>query len=113
MFTTVTPGAHEFSMARRAATPPNEAPYPTLVGTATSGTPVRPPTTDHEGLLDLDAGTVAHGEQPVQAGHAHVVDPVDRGAVHAHRQRGLGRDGGVGGAGADDRDGAARFRERS
>ena len=33
-------------MPRRAATPPNEAPYPTLVGTATSGTPVRPPTTD-------------------------------------------------------------------
>ena len=27
-----------------AATPPNEAPYPTLVGTATSGTPVSPPT---------------------------------------------------------------------
>ena len=46
MLTTVTPGAHELSIASRAATPPNEAPYPTLVGTATSGTPVRPPTTD-------------------------------------------------------------------
>ena len=31
-------------MVSSAATPPNEAPYPTLVGTATSGTPVSPPT---------------------------------------------------------------------
>ena len=59
-----------------------------------------------------DGEPVADREQPVQAGHAHVVDPVDRGAVHAHGQRGLGRDGGVGGAGADDRDRAARLRER-
>ena len=34
MFTTVTPAAQEFSIARSAASPPNEAPYPTLVGTA-------------------------------------------------------------------------------
>src|SRR6478609_42637 len=45
MLTTVTPGAQELSMASSAATPPKEAPYPTLVGTATRGTPVRPPTT--------------------------------------------------------------------
>ncbi len=45
MFTTVTPGAHEFSMPSSAATPPKEAPYPTDVGTATSGTPTSPPTT--------------------------------------------------------------------
>src|SRR6476646_1714865 len=46
MLTTVTPGAQELSMASSAATPPRDAPYPTLVGTATSGTPVSPPTTD-------------------------------------------------------------------
>ncbi len=33
-------------MPSSAARPPNDAPYPTLVGTATSGTPVSPPTTD-------------------------------------------------------------------
>ena len=46
MLTTVTPGAQELSIASSAASPPNEAPYPTLVGTATIGTPVSPPTTD-------------------------------------------------------------------
>src|SRR6478672_6337018 len=46
MLTTVTPGAQELSMASSAATPPRDAPYPTLVGTATSGTPFSPPTTD-------------------------------------------------------------------
>ena len=32
-------------MPSRAATPPNEAPYPTLVGTAITGTGTSPPTT--------------------------------------------------------------------
>jgi len=45
MLTTVTPEAQEFSMASSAASPPNEAPYPTLVGTAMTGTFTRPPTT--------------------------------------------------------------------
>src|SRR5207249_179808 len=45
MFTTVTPAAHELSMPSRAAIPPNEAPYPTLVGTAITGTGTSPPTT--------------------------------------------------------------------
>src|SRR2546425_6172499 len=45
MFTTVTPAAHELSMARRAAKPPNDDPYPTLVGTAITGRSVTPPTT--------------------------------------------------------------------
>ena len=31
MFTTDTPGAHEFSIPSSAASPPNEAPYPTDV----------------------------------------------------------------------------------
>src|SRR5437879_7259290 len=36
MLTTVTPEAQEFSIASSAASPPNDAPYPTLVGTARS-----------------------------------------------------------------------------
>src|SRR2546425_526962 len=42
MFTTDTPGAHEFSIASSAATPPKEAPYPTLVGTAITGRSTSP-----------------------------------------------------------------------
>src|ERR1041384_5568453 len=45
MLTTVTPDAQEFSVARSAASPPNEAPYPTRVGTAMTGTFTSPPTT--------------------------------------------------------------------
>src|SRR3989442_14537785 len=45
MLTTVTPDAQEFSIASKAARPPNEAPYPTLVGTAITGTFTKPPTT--------------------------------------------------------------------
>src|SRR6266568_5095875 len=45
MLTTVTPAAQEFSMPSSAATPPNDAPYPTLVGTAITGTGTSPPTT--------------------------------------------------------------------
>src|SRR5205814_4879563 len=46
MFTTVTFAAQEFSIARRAAIPPREAPYPTLVGTAITGRATNPPTTE-------------------------------------------------------------------
>src|SRR5215217_1797869 len=46
MLTTVTPEAQLFSAASKAATPPKLAPYPTLVGTAMTGTRTRPPTTD-------------------------------------------------------------------
>ena len=46
MPTTVTPAAHELSMASSAVTPANEDPYPTLVGTAITGPEVRPPMTD-------------------------------------------------------------------
>src|SRR6267378_288215 len=45
ILTTVTPEAQELSMPSRAASPPNDAPYPTLVGTAITGTFTRPPTT--------------------------------------------------------------------
>src|SRR5437879_5488237 len=45
MLTTVTPDAHELSIPSSAAMPPNEAPYPTLVGTAITGTGTSPPTT--------------------------------------------------------------------
>ena len=45
MFTTLIPLAQELSIASRAATPPNDAPYPTLVGTAMTGQSAIPPTT--------------------------------------------------------------------
>src|SRR5665647_1814539 len=45
MFTTATPGAQALSIVRSAATPPNAAPYPTEVGTATTGADTRPATT--------------------------------------------------------------------
>src|ERR1051325_3107699 len=45
ILTTVTPDAHELSIPSKAAIPPNETPYPTLVGTAITGTDTSPPTT--------------------------------------------------------------------
>src|SRR2546429_569508 len=42
MFTTDTPAAQLLSMPRSAAIPPKLAPYPTLVGTAMTGTCTRP-----------------------------------------------------------------------
>src|SRR5206468_3394379 len=46
MFTTVTPAAQLFSIVKSGANPPNAAPYPTLVGTAITGTRTNPPTTE-------------------------------------------------------------------
>ena len=45
MPTTVTPLAHDACIASSAVTPSSAEPYPTLVGTATTGAPVRPPIT--------------------------------------------------------------------
>src|SRR5215472_16959544 len=45
IFTTLTFDAQEFSIPNSAARPPKEAPYPTLVGTAMTGTLTSPPTT--------------------------------------------------------------------
>ena len=45
MFTTATPFAQLFNMPSSAAMPPKLAPYPTLVGTAITGTLTRPATT--------------------------------------------------------------------
>ncbi len=45
MPTTVTPLAHDACIASSAVTPSSAEPYPTLVGTATTGAPVRPPMT--------------------------------------------------------------------
>ena len=121
MLTTVTPGAQELSIASSAASPPNEAPYPTLVGTATIGTPVSPPTTDGS-APSMPATTTRQSaassrswtaEQPVQPGHSDVLDELYRRAVHPDRQRGLGRDRRVTGAGRDHGDRAPRLRERT
>src|ERR1043166_2666742 len=46
MLTTVTPAAQLLSIVSSAASPPNDAPYPTLVGTAITGARTNPPTTD-------------------------------------------------------------------
>ena len=43
--TTDTPGAQLFSIVSIAAIPPSDTPYPTLVGTANTGTLTSPPTT--------------------------------------------------------------------
>src|SRR3989344_2315449 len=45
MFTTTTPGEHEFSIVSRGAIPLKDAPYPTDVGTAIIGFPINPETT--------------------------------------------------------------------
>ena len=45
IFTTLTPLAQEFSIERSAETPPKDAPYPILVGTAITGQSARPPIT--------------------------------------------------------------------
>ena len=45
IFMTPTPAAQEFSMVNSAASPLKLAPYPRLVGTATTGHSTRPPTT--------------------------------------------------------------------
>ena len=45
IFTTLTPLAQEFSMESSADTPPKDAPYPMLVGTAITGQSARPPMT--------------------------------------------------------------------
>src|SRR5438270_3478534 len=45
ILTTLTLEAQEFSMPRSAAKPLKDAPYPTLVGTAITGTRASPPTT--------------------------------------------------------------------
>ena len=45
IFTTETLGEQVFNIPSSAATPPNDAPYPTLVGTASTGAFTRPATT--------------------------------------------------------------------
>ena len=107
IFTTETPLAQLLSIPSSAASPPKLAPYPTLVGTAMTGTSTRPPTTLgqralHAGHDDDDprggeAGML--GQEPVEAGDADVVEPVDG---VAHRLGTDGRflgDGQVGGPG--------------
>ena len=112
MLTTVTPGAQELSIASSAARPPNDAPYPTLVGTATIGTPTRPPTTDgsapsmpatttRQSACSSSSRTPSSRCSPATPTSRISCDP---GAVHAGGERRLGGDGRVGRAGADDRD---------
>src|SRR5215469_12390288 len=45
ILTTAVLGEQEFNIPKSAASPPNEAPYPTDVGTQITGAATRPPTT--------------------------------------------------------------------
>ena len=114
MLTTVTPAAQEFSIPSSAASPPNDAPYPTLVGTAITGTLTMPPTTlgsapsmpattiTTRARCDLLAGR----QQSMQPGHPHVHQPLHRmaeGLGHHRRLFGYRK---IAGAGGDDEDGA-------
>ena len=96
MLTTVTPLAQEFNIPRRAASPSKLAPYPTLVGTAMTGTRTSPPIYAGQSPLhprndDHDAGipqALMLVQEAVQAGDADVVQSVDR---VAHDVGGYGR----------------------
>ena len=120
MLTTVTPGAQELSIAEQRGEAAERGAVPDAGGhrherDAGQAADHGRQRALHAGDDDEAVGPASRSrtrEQPVQPGHADVVDPVDRGAVDPHGQRGLGGDRGVGGAGADDRDGAARLRER-
>ena len=82
MLTTATPGAHAFNIASSAANPPNDAPYPTDVGSATTGDEMRPATTLGEGAVhagrnDHHAGSpeqIEVPQDPVQPGDPDVND---------------------------------------
>ena len=67
---------------------------------------------DDDEAVDL-VEPVAHGHEAVQAGHADVADLDGLGAVAGDGERHLGGDRGVGGAGADDPDPAARDGQRA
>ena len=91
------PEAQLLSMVSRAATPWKLVPYPTLVGTAMTGQLTSPPTTlarapSMPATTTITLACCSSGrrpKQPVQAGHAHVVDQL---GPLAHD---LGRDPGL------------------
>ena len=108
--TTVTPLAHEACIASSAVIPSRLAPYPTLVGTATTGPLVSPPitlasapsipattTTASAAVIAVDVG-----QQAMQPGDADVGQPVGLEAVCPQRQHALVDDRSVAGAGAGD-----------
>ena len=93
MFTTDTPAAQLFSIPSSAARPPKLAPYPTLVGTAMTGTLHEPADDarqrpfhardDHHHARRRKARMFA--EQPVDAGNADVEEAIDRISHHLRR----------------------------
>ena len=115
MFTTDTPLAQLFSIPSRAASPWKLAPYPMLVGTATTGTDDE--ARDHAGERAFHAGDddddaggaepIVLAQQAVKSGDADVVEPVDRVAHHLGGDGGFLGDGQVRRAGRRDEDGAA------
>ena len=120
MFTTVTPGAHEFSIPSSAATPPNEAPYPTDVGTATSGTPTSPPTTLGS-APSIPATTIRQSAASSRSRTAmircspatpDVRDQIDPGPEHPSRRRSLSRHRSIRRTGRHDSDSPAQHGRR-
>ena len=109
IFTTDTPEAQLLSMHRRAARPPKLAPYPTLVGTAITGQDTSPPTTlakrpFHAGHDNRHGGfeqLITDPKQPVNTGHAHIVEPVCPVAKHFGGNRGFLRYRQIRGSGAN------------
>ena len=107
MPTTVTPAAHDASIASRAVTPSNDEPYPTLVGTATTGAATSPPTTLASApsmpATTTTASTVASSSRPSSSrwSPATPTSVSTSGVEAVGRERGLTfvRHGAVGGAG--------------
>ena len=87
------------------------------MGTARTGTPTRPPTTEGEGAFHAGAdddgvglGELgADGEEAVDSGDAYVVEAGDLGVEELGGDGGFFGDGEVAGSGADDTDAAFDF----
>ena len=114
MLTTATPGAQALSIVSSAASPSKAAPYPTDVGTATTGADTSPATTlgrraVHSRHHDDDAGRsqqLQPAQDPVQPGHADVDDQLGVAAQVLRREQRLPRDRQVRGTGAQHEDAA-------
>jgi hypothetical protein len=111
MFTTATPGAHEASMVSKADSPSKEAPYPTLVGTATIGEEMSPATTDGS-APSIPATTITQSAASSAARcsrirgrlRPHVGDPFDAGSGRLDGDGSFLRDGQIGCSGSNDGD---------
>ena len=101
-------------MASSAVTPSRAAPYPVLVGTATTGAGVRPPTTLARApsmpamttTASASGERVELGQKPVQSGNAAVGELGGLETERAQDRHAFDGDGEIGRSGGDDDDGA-------